>query len=61
MDGGRYQRRADAQGEDPADELSMEEEPEEDEKTSHWREDKIGLLMTMKSEGAGNPFAKFSL
>jgi hypothetical protein len=50
MDGGRYQRRADAQGEDPADELSMEEEPEEDEKTSHWREDKIGLLMTMKSE-----------
>ncbi len=50
MDGGRYQRRSDAPPDAAsADEPSMEEEPPAADKSSHWREDKIGLLMTMAS------------
>jgi hypothetical protein len=49
MDGGRYQRRSDAPPDAAADEPSMEEEPSVTDKSSHWREDKIGLLMTMSS------------
>jgi hypothetical protein len=48
MDGGRYQRRSDALRDDAIDDVSMEEEPPS-EKTKHWCEDKIGLLMTMSS------------
>lgn len=51
VDGGRYQKRSDAStdADDPADE-SLEEEPLEEHKVRHWREDKVGLLMTMASE-----------
>lgn len=50
MDGGRYQRRGDAPADDADDDLSMEEEPQQTEKGTHWREDKVGLLATMSSE-----------
>lgn len=49
MDGGRYQRRSDALDDDAINDVSMEEEPAPSEKTKHWCEDKVGLLMTMCS------------
>jgi hypothetical protein len=49
MDGGRYQRRSDALHDDAIDDVCVEEEPPPAEKTKHWCEDKVGLLMTMSS------------
>lgn len=53
MDGGRLQileRRAEVP--DPVDDTEDEDEPEE--RRGHWREDKIGLLMTMAGKTFGD-------
>jgi hypothetical protein len=50
MDGGRLQildRRVDAP--DPVKDEGMDDEDEPEERRGHWREDKIGVLMTMTS------------